>query len=188
MKPLISHIQLKPPLGEMFPDTHHNVRRASDLTGYVADPDALQRLIDSGNPVLYETYEAPVPEGPGHIMYGITILHPGKIGSEYNMTKGHYHVRRETAEMYYGLQGEGFLVMENEQGDFEAAPIKAGDVVYVPPGWAHRSVNTGSTPLIMLYAFPADAGHDYRTILEKGFRQIVVEQDGKVAIVPAPGR
>lgn len=188
MEPLLNHIRLNPPLAEMIPGARRNVRRASDLVGYVADPGALQQLIDSGNPIIYETYEALVPEAPGHIMYGITVLHPGKIGSEYYLTKGHYHVIRDTAEIYYGLQGQGFLVMQNEQGEFRAVPIAAGDVVYVPPGWAHRSVNTGDAPLIMLYAFPADAGHDYQAILENGFRKIVVEQEGKAAIVPAPGR
>ncbi|MFZ5822943.1 MAG: glucose-6-phosphate isomerase family protein [Bacillota bacterium] len=188
MEPLVNRIVMSPPNALMGSAAHHNVRRASDLIGYVSDPGALQRLIEAGNPIMYETYESGVPEAAGHLAYGITVLHPGKIGAEYSLTKGHYHVQRETSEIYYGLQGNGYMVMQNEQGEFRAVAIGAGEVVYVPPGWAHRSVNTGAVPLIMLFAFPADAGHDYKAILETGFRQIVVEQDGVPAIVPAPSR
>ena len=184
MEPLVSHVKLQPHVQALEPSWHHNVRRASDLVGYVSDPAALRRLINSGNPVVYETYEAPVPEAAGHLMHGVTVIQPGKVGSEYYMTKGHYHVLRHTGEVYFGLQGEGYLVMEDEQGRFRAAPVQAGTVVYVPPGWAHRSVNTGTIPLVMLYAFPADAGHDYATIQDKGFSHIVVERDGKPAILP----
>jgi len=184
VEPLVGHIALQP--RRLPPDARwqHNVRRASDLVGYVSDAEALRSLIEAGDPVIYETYEAPVPEAAGHLRHGITVIHPGKIGSEYYMTKGHYHSVRHTGEVYFGLQGEGYLVMENEQGEFRAVPVRPGTVVYVPPGWAHRSVNTGTIPLIMLYAFPADAGHDYATIRERGFSHVIVERDGKPTIVP----
>lgn len=187
MLPWASHLRLTDGAAVLEPFQRHSVRRASDLVGYAHDAQALQRLIEAGNPVIYETYEAAIPEAPGHLMYGITVLHPGRIGSEYYLTKGHYHVKRQTAEIYLGLRGRGMLVMQEEEGDFEAVPIEEGRVVYVPPGWAHRSVNTADEPLVMLYAFPADAGHDYRTIEEQGFRCIVVERDGEPAVVPLDG-
>lgn len=168
----------------MEPAAHH-VRRASDLVGYVDDPEALQRLVDQGNPVIYETWDADIPESAGHLRFGITVIHPGRIGDEFYLTKGHFHVRRETAEVYYGLQGHGYLVMQKEDGEFRAVPIEPGSVVYVPPGWAHRSVNTGSVPLVMLFVYPGEAGHDYETIRATGFRQVVVERDGAPAVVPA---
>lgn len=184
MDPLTNRIHIQP-TGLVFePAGGHTVRRASDLVGYASDAEALRQLIESGNPVIYETHEAPVPEEAGHLMYGITVIQPGKIGAEYYMTKGHYHARRETAEIYFGLQGQGYLVMEEEGGQFRAVPVEAGTVVYVPPGWAHRSVNTGSVPLIMFYIFPADAGHDYATIEKKGFSHVIVEREGKPVILP----
>ena len=36
------------------------------------------------------------------------------------------------------------------------------------------------------FVFRADAGHEYGTIEKKGFRKLVVEQDGKPVIVPNP--
>lgn len=40
-----------------------------------------------------------------------------KIGNEYYMTKGHYHQHIDTLEVYYGLSGEGYMLMENMEGD-----------------------------------------------------------------------
>jgi glucose-6-phosphate isomerase len=33
------------------------------------------------------------------------------------MTKGHFHTILETAEVYYTLSGEGFMLLENPEGD-----------------------------------------------------------------------
>ena len=61
-----------------------------------------------------------------------------------------------------------------------------GRVIYVPPGWAHRAINIGSTKLIFLAIYPSDAGHDYGAIKERGFRKIVIERDGKPSIEDNP--
>ncbi len=37
-----------------------------------------------------------------------------------------------------------------------------------PPGWAHRSVNTGDEPYAFLAVYPGGAGHDYGWVLEHG--------------------
>jgi glucose-6-phosphate isomerase len=103
------------------------------------------------------------------------------------MTKGHFHTVLDTAEIYYCLRGEGFMVMESPEGDFEAQPLTPGRAVYVPRRYAHRSVNTSSTePLITFFAFPGHAGHDYGTIETQGFRKLVVERDGKPEFVDNP--
>ena len=60
-----------------------------------------------------------------------------------------------------------------------------GVVAYVPPHWAHRTVNTGSEPFVFLAIYPGDAGHDYGTIETEGFPQRVVERDGQPAVVEA---
>jgi len=58
------------------------------------------------------------------------------------MTKGHYHTMLDTAEVYYCLHGEGFMVMEIPEGRTSVEPLSPGKVLYVPPRWAHRSVCT----------------------------------------------
>ena len=64
------------------------------------------------------------------------------------MTKGHYHLVRDTAEIYYCLQGKGALLMENEAGETSLEELRPGHVTYVTPKWAHRSINTGEDDLI----------------------------------------
>jgi len=60
-------------------------------------------------------------------------------------------------------------------------------VLYVLPRWAHRSVNTSLTEdLVFFFAYPGNAGHDYRTIEQHGLHKLVVEQDGKPTIIDNP--
>jgi glucose-6-phosphate isomerase len=55
------------------------------------------------------------------------------------MTKGHFHTVRDTAEIYYCLKGQGMMVMENSAGEWAVEELHPGYVLYVIPGWAHRS-------------------------------------------------
>jgi glucose-6-phosphate isomerase len=51
-------------------------------------------------------------------------------------------------------------------------------VVYVPPHWIHRSVNTGPGTLVTLFCYPADAGQDYEVIQHAGGMRSRVVSDG----------
>ena len=163
------------------------VRRASDLRGYYADGEALEESIRKGNPVHYEVEEIPVPEGRGHLMYCISRVMPGRVGREYYMTKGHYHAEAGTAETYLGLRGEGLVLMK-AGGRFRAERISRGRMVYVPPHWAHRTVNTGREPLCFFCVYPAEAGHNYGDIASEGFPRRVVFSGGKARLVRSPVR
>jgi glucose-6-phosphate isomerase len=161
-------------------------RHLSKMKGMYADDIAYQQLIIEGDPLLYEFYELELPASSGELLFGTSIVYPGKVGNEYYMTKGHFHTILETAEVYYCLSGQGVLLMENPEGEWDAQEMKPGSAVYVPPRYAHRSINTGNVPLVMFFVFRADAGHDYGTIETKGYRKLVVEQDGQVAIIDNP--
>jgi hypothetical protein len=45
----------------------------------------------------------------GDIFFGTTIIYPGKVGSEYHLTRGRYHSKRDHAETYQALSGSGFV-------------------------------------------------------------------------------
>ena len=99
------------------------------------------------------------------------------------MTKGHYHEIRERAEVYYGLSGEGRLVVAKDDGhggDPDAA--RAPWPTSRRAGRTARS-NTGSEPFVFLAVYHGDAGHDYGTIETEGFPLLVLERDGEVAVV-----
>jgi glucose-6-phosphate isomerase len=168
------------------PTRESTKRHLSKMKGMYADDIAFQQLVSEGDPLLYEFYELELPASSGELLFGTSIVYPGKIGNEYYMTKGHFHTILETAEVYYCLSGEGILLMENPEGEWDTQEMKPGSAVYVPPRYAHRSINTGNVPLVMFFVFRADAGHDYGTIETKGYRKLVVEQDGQVAIVDNP--
>lgn len=174
--------------GIMDDPDNHVQRRLSRLTGMFHDREAAEaHLREKGDVLLYEVYEKKIPEADGEIQFCSSITHPGKIGEEYFMTKGHFHARRDTAEIYYCLRGQGFMLMETEDGEFELGEMYPGRTVYVPPCWAHRSINTGSgEPLISLAVYPGDAGHDYGSIETAGFRHVVVERGGKPQVVENP--
>lgn len=168
--------------GALRPATSTIERRLSHMRGMYADAAAEERLAGE-DPVIYEVFQADVPEFAGELATCTTVLHPGKVGEEFFMTKGHFHSQRDRAEVYYGLSGRGLLLMakDDEARELEMVP---GVAAYVPPHWAHRTVNTGSEPFVFLAVYPGDAGHDYGTIETEGFPQLVVERDGAAAVLP----
>jgi glucose-6-phosphate isomerase len=166
---------------------NHLERRLSAMEGQFHDVNAYDNIMEYSNPILYEVYEISRPEVAGELINGISILHPGKIGDEFYMTKGHFHTVLNTAEIYYCLQGKGVMVMETPEGEWSVENLSPGNVLYVPPRWAHRSVNIGhEEALITFFAYPGNAGHDYGTIETQGYRKLIIEQEGEMAIINNP--
>lgn len=162
-------------------------RYLSKMAGMYADEAAYNAQLAQEDILIYEFYDMGVPGTEKDVAYGTSITYPGKIGDEYFMTKGHFHTIIDTAEVYYCLRGNGYIMMENPEGDWEVQEVTAGKALYVPKRYAHRSINVSSTePLVTFYAFPGNAGHNYGTIETKGFRKLVVEQDGKPTIIDNP--
>jgi glucose-6-phosphate isomerase len=160
----------------------HLVRRASDMRGHYRDEKALEALIADGDPVHYEVFEVPVPGEYGHLMFCISHLKPGRVGEECFMTKGHYHTQINTAETYLALRGNGFMMMKTSDGQCRYEEFRPGRMVYVPPYWGHRSINTGDEPLISFCVYPGDAGHNYGDIEREGFPKRVFIRDGEIIV------
>jgi glucose-6-phosphate isomerase len=136
--------------------------------------------------LLYEVHEIVRPLVCGEMMSGLSIVHPGKVGNEYFMTKGHFHATLDTAEIYYCFRGEGFMLMETPEGDWSIEDLRPGNVLYIPPRWAHRSINTSPQDLVTYFVYPGHAGHDYGAIEQYGYRKLVVERDGQPTVVDNP--
>lgn len=166
---------------------NHIQRNLSSMKGQYLNQDAYQEMLSQDDVLLYQVYELKRPEIEGELLHGISIVHPGKVGDEYFMTKGHFHTVLETGEVYFTLKGNGYMVMETPEGDCVVEELASGKVLYVPPRWAHRSVNVSSEDdLVMLFVYPGNAGHDYGTIEIQGFKKLVVEKNGKPDIVDNP--
>ncbi len=174
---------------EGIPSTYDNhiTRKLSAMKGQFADRGAYDAMLAQEDVVLYEVYELKRPEVAGELLHGISIVHPGMVGEEYFMTKGHFHAQLETAEIYYCLKGQGMMVMETPEGDWAVEELQPGRVLYVPPRWAHRSVNTGQNEdLVTFFVYPGNAGHDYGTIEAQGFRKLVLQKDDQPQILDNP--
>jgi glucose-6-phosphate isomerase, archaeal len=177
------------PSPSFIPDRfdNHIQRTLLALKGQFLDQEAYEQLLAEDDRLIYEVYEIKRPEVSGELLMGISIVHPGKVGREFNMTKGHFHDVLETSEMYYCLAGEGYMVMENPEGEACVEPLSPGKVLYVPPRWAHRSVCTSrQNDLVTFFVYPAHSGHDYGSIEQQGFRKLVVDSEQGIQIIDNP--
>lgn len=166
---------------------NRTVRTLSSMRGQYLDQAAYDAMLAQDDTLLYEVYEINRPAVAGELLQGVTVLHPGKVGDEYFMTKGHFHAVLETGEVYLCLRGSGMIVMETPEGDWNVQEFRPGNAVYILPRWAHRTVNvSASDDLVFFFAYPGNAGHDYGTIEQRGFHKLVVERDGKPAIIDNP--
>lgn len=158
-------------------------KKLGEIMSIFADQQAAETM--DPDTVVYEvSTHTEVPEGtPGGLFFGTSCIHPGKVGDEYFMTKGHFHSRRETAEYYCGISGEGVLLLLDEEGKCKAEAVEKGSLHYIGGRIAHRLVNTGEQDLVVGACWPSDAGHDYGTIAESGFPVRVVCQQGRPELV-----
>jgi len=84
------------------------------------------------------------------------LMHPGVHGNraqsfaEATVAPGQttaLHRHRATEELYYIAEGKGRMTL-----GAETLEVAAGDTICIPPGTAHRILNTGAGPLRILCA------------------------------------
>lgn len=172
------------PLNPVVEGAIFSERRLSDMRGYFSDEEAYERSLQQADPIVYRVYSVELGHGEGDLIYGFGILMPGKVGQEYYFTKGHYHAWRPAAEVYIGLSGKGYMLLEDEHTQTSRLlPLNAHSVVYVPGYTAHRTINVGTTPLTYIGVNPAQAGHDYGRIQEQGFRNVLIEINDQPTLI-----
>jgi len=185
MEPFKTELDLQ--TGVLEPVGHTSQRHLSDMRHMYADMDAVDEILaQEGDRLIYEVRAVDLPEEEGQVLHSTTIIYPGRVGEEFHMTKGHFHEKRHCAEVYLGLAGQGYLLLQAEDGRVRSVPMRSGTMAYVPPMWAHRTVNIGDGPFIFLAVWPGDAGHDYGTIEQTGFAELVVDREGHVTCVDNP--
>jgi len=171
--------------GTMSEPDNHIVRKTSEMRKYYADEAALERLIAEANdPLHYEVFEKTIPQEQGHLMLCISKLQPGVVGEECFMTKVHFHTKTGTAEIYLCIRGRGLMLIKTADQTCVAERMVRNRMVYVPPHWAHRSINTGDEPLVSFCVYPAEAGHNYGDIATEGFPKRVFLRKGREVIEP----
>ena len=171
--------------GAVTPATGRYVKKLSALRDLYAAPALVDDYIAAhGDIDAYEVIEYR-PDG-SDICFGTTIMAPGKIGDEYFLTRGHFHAKTDRGEVYYTQSGEGVLLLHSRDGQTRSVQMRPGVCAFIPPEWAHRSVNTGTENLVFVWMCTIDAGHDYGDIAARGMRELAVESDGRAAVVANP--
>lgn len=170
---------IDPKTGALAERTGRYQKRLSDLRGVYADNQALETTLEtSGDRVVYAVEEVRPQASSGDLIFGTTFMEPGRIGEEFFMTRGHIHATANRPETYYGESGEGLLLMESPDGQISILEVRPKVMIYVPPFWIHRSVNTGDTPLVMSFCYPVDSGQDYEVIARSGGMAVRIMADG----------
>ncbi len=171
--------------GAMAPESARYTKRLSEMRGLYRDPAALAReLAERGDAIVYTVIE--FKAAGSDLFFGTTTMEPGAVGGEYFMTRGHFHQRRDMGEVYYTQSGEGKLLLQSRSGEVAVVDMKPGVCAFIPPDWAHRSINTGSAKLVFVWVCNPNAGHDYSGIAEHGMRKCIVEQDGTAVVIDNP--
>ncbi len=178
-------IDINPNTGVMEPATGRYLKKVCELGQIYQDKDAFEALVaEDPEQIAYEVIE--YRKAGSDLFFGTTTMRPGKIGREYFMTRGHYHKRRDLSEIYYTQSGSGILLLQSRQEETKAIEMRPGICAYIPPDWAHRSINTGSDDLVFVWCCDVETGHDYGEILDRGMAKLVVEQLGEPLIVDNP--
>lgn len=173
-----SHL-ITPETGAMSGASGHYEKKLRDLAGLYADQAEFDaRLERSGETVVYRVDEKRPSQSTGDLIFGTTWMQSGRIGTEFYMTRGHIHACANRPETYYGESGEGVMLLESPEGETQVVKIAPRVMVYVPPLWIHRSVNTGADALVMSFCYPSDSGQDYNIIARSGGMATRIVADG----------
>lgn len=159
-------------------DITKSSRKLKDLKEIFKDQEAFDTM-DKETSVYDVRSHLPVKEGTqGGLYFGVTYIQPGRVGNEYFMTKGHFHTQVDRAEYYWGIQGEGVLILMNEDRNVWGEKMFPGSLHYIPGRIAHRVANVSSQVLSFGACWPSDAGHNYEEITENGFAKRLLEING----------
>lgn len=175
--------------GVLLPDVQlrESAKTLGQLENIFLNENA-RRAMDPETVVYRVQAWCPVPEGTeGAQFWGTTTVEPGRVGSEYFMTHGHFHEKRNRTEYYAVIDGEGALILMDQSRKTWVEPMSPGTLHFVPPHVAHRVANTGSVPLRLVACWPSDAGHDYEAIRQFGFSARLLNVKGKASLVGSAG-
>lgn len=109
-----------------------------------------------------------------NLLFGVVTYASGRLGEEPVRSQGHVHAVSKscgasTAELYEIWSGRAVILMQESDGDDPgrcfAVTAEEGEVVVVPPGWAHATISADpSQPLTFGAWCVRDFGFDYRGV------------------------
>lgn len=169
-----------------------SARSLFDLKPVIYDTDWFSGEEAAGNRDIYFMYREGYRSKADHdvmkahrIRFDITQIPPGRLGAEYVKTMGHYHPKTSETpgslsypEVYQVIAGRAtYLMQKQDMSAFFVIDAKAGDVVLIPPGFGHVTINASDEELLMSNWVSDTFRSDYGTILENhGFAYYLTEE------------
>ena len=128
-----------------------------------------------------------------HLLFGVVTYAAGKLGKEPIRSQGHIHKRSaygqnwSTPEVYQIWSGKAVIYMQeyanDDPGKCYAVYAEPGDIVIVPPSWAHATISADpKTPLTFGAWCDREYGFEYEKVrTHKGLAWFpLVEEKGKL--------
>ncbi|MEK7178452.1 MAG: glucose-6-phosphate isomerase family protein [Patescibacteria group bacterium] len=154
-----------------FPFIKKSKRSLEELRPYLKNLSQRETKAKSGpDPVYYvwryvhlENDEKKIKAAD--LLFGLTLVPPGKIDDEFVKTAGHCHVLYP--EVYEVLHGHAYFLIQSF--DKELKNIKSiylieagpGEKIIIPPDFGHNMINVFSEPLLTANWVSEKATHDY---------------------------
>lgn len=132
-----------------------------------------------------------------NLLYGAVTYAAGQLGDEPVRSQGHVHAvspscGSSTAEVYEIWSGSAVILMQENDGDDPgrcfAVAAGPGELVVVPPGWAHATISADpARPLTFGAWCVRDYGYEYAGVrAHGGLAWFPVLRDGGLAWEPNP--
>lgn len=128
-----------------------------------------------------------------HLRYDITAILSRDLCGERAKTKGHYHPDSPSGpgypEMYEVVTGHAhYLLQERTLSDVVLVDAHENDIVIIPPGYGHVTINAGNSELIMANLVSSAFQSEYGEYEKRRGAAYYVRADGTCMRNPAyPG-
>lgn len=127
-----------------------------------------------------------------NLLFGVVTYAKGTIGKEPIRSQGHIHAvssscGTSTPEVYEIWEGEAVVYMqqsgEDNPGICYAVYAREGEVVIVPPGWVHATINADVTRNMTFGAWCVrDYGFEYQSVRKhKGIAYFPIIEKGRIS-------
>jgi glucose-6-phosphate isomerase len=175
-----------------------DVRKLHDMEDVVFDKEWFEETEERNRDVYYMFRDLAKKDSDleeikaHHLRYDITVIPPKMLGSEYIKTVGHYHPRVPGTNSYYPeiyqvLEGSAtYLLQKVKNGeedlvlDVVVITAEKGDLVLVPPGYGHVTINASDKTLKMANWVCRDFSSVYEPIKRLSGASYFLLKDGFV--------
>ncbi len=140
-----------------------NIRYLYEMASILYDQEWAKQA-DPNQPLYYMYRGIKRKNG---LRYDITIIPAKLLGHEFIKTKGHQHIGNYQ-EVYEIIKGKAIILLQKEKNgiinDICAIEANSGEVIIIPSGYAHITINPSNNDLKMGNWIAENCHSDYQPI------------------------